>query len=146
MDYIREAIEFLTNYDNLKTSLINLELDIREIKADLNAGQIKAIEYSDMPSGDSAQLPDDKLINKMYMFQVKKKEYFLTKKTIKKMDQVLARLPSDDERILRAYYILGLREGTLFKHTFCSERTFYRMKTQAIRTFAIQLHGIDAIK
>jgi len=146
LDYIREAVDFLINYNNLKTSLINLEMDIREINAELNAGQMKAIEYSDMPKGDSSQLPDDKLINKMYMFQVKKKEYFLTKKIIKKMDEVMARLPSNDERILRAYYILGYREETLFKHTFCSERTFYRAKTQAIRTFAIQLHGINAIK
>jgi len=146
LDYIREAVEFLTNYDNLKTSLINLDMSIKEITEELNVGQLKGIAYSDMPTGDNSQLPDDKLVNKIYMLQVKKQEYALTKLTIKRMNKILSRLPSNVERILRGYYILGYREETLYKYTCCSERTFYRIKNQAIRTFAVQLHGISAIK
>lgn len=145
MDYIRDAIEFLKNYDNLKTSLDNLKNDIQELKAELAVGQIGAMEYSDMPKGDSSQLPDDKLVNKMYALNVKQKEYSITKKTIEKMDKVLSKLPKEDEKILRAWYIEGLRGETVYKHTFCSERNFYRCKNQALRTFAVQLHGINAI-
>ena len=145
MDYIREAIEFLTNYDNFTTAIINLEMEIAEIKEELKVGQMKAIEYTDMPTGSSSQLPGDKLVNKMYSLQVKESEYALTKKTPKKMNKILSRLPKDDEKVLRSYYILGYREETLFKYIACSERNFYRIKNQAIRTFAIQLHGINVL-
>lgn len=146
MDYIRDTIDYLKNYSNLQQSLENLELDIKELRAEINAGQVGAIEYSDMPKGDSSQLPDDKIVNKIYVLQVKRKEYALTKKTLEKMDKVLSGLPKEDERILRAWYIDGLRGETVYKHTFCSERNFYRCKNQALRTFAVQLHGINAIK
>lgn len=145
MDYIRDAIEFLKNYDNLKVALDNLEDDIKELKADLAVGQLGAMEYSDMPKGDSSQLPDDKIVNKIYALKVKRQEYLITKKTLGKMDKVLSQLPKEDERILRAWYIEGLRGESVLKETHCSERNFYRCKSQALRTFAIQIHGINAV-
>lgn len=145
MNYIGDAIEYLKNYENLKKAIDNLENDIKELKAELNAGQVKGIEYSDMPKGDSPGLPDDNIINKMYMLQIKRKEYAITKKTIEKMDKVLSGLSKEDERILRAWYIDGLRGDTVYKHTLCSERNFYRCKSNALKNFAVQLHGIRAI-
>jgi len=145
MNYISDAIDYLRNYENLKRALDNLEIDIKELKAELNTGQVKAIEYSDMPKGDSSQLPDDKTVNKIYMLQVKRKEYALTKKSLEKMDKVLSGLSKEDERILRAWYIDGLRGDTAYKHTYCSERNFYRCKSNALKNFAVQLHGINAI-
>ena len=146
MDYIKEAIDYLINYDNLGKALTNLEMDIREIKCDLESGQIGAIEYSDMPKGDSSELPDDKLINKLYRLKVKKMEYCLTKKTLDKMNKALSGLSREDEKILRSWYVEGYRGETVLKHNNCSESTFYRNKNRAIRTFAIQLHGIAALK
>lgn len=145
MNYIDDAVEYLKNYENLQRALENLEMDIRELKAEINAGQLNAVQYSDMPKGNGPLLQDDKLINKMYKLQVKKKEYIITKKTIEKMDKAIANLPEVDQKILRAWYIDGLRDETAYKHTGCSERNFYRCKNQALKTFSIQLHGISAI-
>jgi len=146
MDYIRETIEYLKNYDSLKQSLINLEMDIKELKSNLDVGKIGAINYSDMPKGSNAQLPGDDVINNIYRLKVKREEYAITKKTLEKMDKTLAALDPYYAKILRAYYIDGLREESLYKHTNCSERNFYRSKNTALRVFAVQLHGINAIK
>lgn len=146
MDYIRETIEYLKNYDSLRQSLVNLEMDIKELKSNLDVGKIGAINYSDMPKGSSSQLPDDNIVNNIYKLKVKRQEYAITKKTLEKMDKVLSGLDPYYEKILRSYYIDGLREETLYKHTNCSERNFYRCKNTALRVFAVQLHGINAIK
>ncbi|OPJ58447.1 DUF1492 domain-containing protein [Clostridium oryzae] len=145
MDYIRDAVEYLENYDNLKRSLENLKLDIMELNLDLKSGAMKGIKYSDMPKGDSANLPDDVIVNKMYKLKVKKNEYALTRKMLEKMDEVIDKLPELDRNILRSWYIDGLRGDTILTHTGCSERNFYRCKSKALKVFAIQLHGIKAV-
>jgi hypothetical protein len=145
MNYIGEAIDYLKNYENMQRALENLEMDIKELKANINAGQIGAIEYSDMPKGGGNSLPGDEIINNLYVLQVKRRQYSLTKRAIEKMDLVLSKLPPEDEKILRYWYIDGLRGDTVYEHTNCSERNFYRCKNQALKTFAIQLHGLPAV-
>lgn len=144
MDYKREAEERLINYENLKVSLENLEDRIKELKADLSC--VKGISYSDMPKGSRKDLPDDAVINKMYELQVARNNYSQTKRELSKIDNLLNNLPDYERKIIKAYYIDGLRGESLLKETRCgNERQFYRDKKGAIKTLAIQMFGIKVI-
>lgn len=147
MDCIGETIEFLKSYEHLQKALNNILLDIKELQEELNSGQLGAIEYSDMPKGDSSTLPGDDVINKMYSMQVKKKQYIETKKKLDKINKIISELPAQDQKVLKFWYMEGLRGDTALKHIGCtSERQLHRDKNRAIRTLAIQLHGIMALK
>lgn len=145
MNYIREAMEYLENYNNLKSALENLKMDIGELKSALDTGQMGAMEYNDMPTGGGSSEPDDKIINNMYMLQEKRRQYASTKKMVDRIERVLEKLPPEDKKILTIWYVDGIRGDDAYNDAGCSERNFFRQKTKALRTLAIHLHGLPAI-
>jgi DNA-directed RNA polymerase specialized sigma subunit len=144
MDYKREAEERLNNYDNLKISLDNLGIRIRELKSELES--IKAMSYSDMPKGGGKGQPDDAVVNKMFELQVARNNYSETRKEVNKIETIISRLPEYEQKLIKAYYLEGLRGDSLLKETNCAnDRQLYRDKAKAIKTLAIQLFGIKVI-
>jgi hypothetical protein len=148
MDYIKEAENYLRNYNDLVDSVDNLKNEIYEINADLTS--IKNIDYSGMPHGSGGALPDDKLINKLYRKQKAEEELKKTLIAINRIDCVLKKLSEGEdnkkyEKILRLYYIEGARGQALEEALECSERHCYRLKGIAIRRLAVQLFGIKGL-
>ncbi|MBU3185644.1 DUF1492 domain-containing protein [Clostridium estertheticum] len=143
MNYIEEAEEYLTNYDNLKISLENLRMDVIEL--DETFKSIKAINYSGMPHGSGAGEPSDAILNKMFQRDQKKVMYDETLNVITRMEKIFANLQEADMKILRLWYIDGYRCEQLIKDLNCSESTIFRNKRKAIRVLAIQLFGLKGI-
>lgn len=152
MDYIREAVEYLKSYRDMKISLDNLKDEIRELKLEIPGDT--AISFSDMPGGSGPNLPDDSIINKMCRLEKAKGEYFATKKKLEKMDGIIGGLSSKGdkcyEKILRLWYIDNNDKGKpdvekIAKELNYTERHVYRIKGIALRKFAIQLHGVKVI-
>lgn len=151
MDYIREAVEYLKSYKDMKISLKNLKDEIRELGLEIPGDT--AISFSDMPGGSGPHLPDDKIINKMCRLEQAKEEYIATKKKLEKMDKIIAKLSYGGnkcyEKVLRMWYIdNGDKKPDaeeIAKELNYTERHVYRIKGIALRKFAIQLHGVKVI-
>lgn len=146
MDYVREAVEYLKNYDNLDIARQNLKDEIMELQEDLKS--VKEIGYSDMPTGSGAEFPDDNIINKMFRLNKAEKEYKSTLVTIKRINKVFEKFNKTNPtfaKILKAYFIDCLVEEEILKQFSYSERHLRRLKQQALRCFAIQIFGIKTL-
>ena len=148
MNYIKEAEDYLRNYNDLLSAIDNLTREISEINEDLVC--IKNIDYSGMPHGSGVGLPDDKLVNKLFRKQKAEEELESTRNAVKRIDKVLEGLSNGDgnekhQQVLRLFYIEGVRGQALEDALECSERHVYRLKGRAIRRLAIQLFGIKVI-
>ncbi|KGK88023.1 hypothetical protein [Clostridium sp. HMP27] len=148
MDYIKEAEGYLRNYTDLTDAVENLEKELEFLEEEITGA--KAIDYSGMPGGGGAALPDDRLVNLLYQKQIKEKSLELTKKKIKLIDSVLSQMAvgegnEQDEKVLRKFFIDNIRGQALEKEFGVSERHVYRMKGKAIRRFAIQIFGIKGL-
>lgn len=146
MDYKREAIEYLRQYDNLQTSLDNLKDEIRELSIDIKT--LKAVSYSDMPSGRGAVEPDDALVNKMIRLSRAKNEYKRTQRTLDRIIVTMDRFEKDNSnyaKILKKYYMECLTEEQIAEDINMSQRHLRRLKNKAIKTFALSIFGVNVI-
>lgn len=148
MNYIREAIEELEEYNHLKCSLANLIEEIRDIKSTMP--DVKAIVIDGMPHGNGPSSPDDAIVNKLYTIQKKQKEYTHTKRRIERIDRILDNISKDKGcekygKLLKLWYIEKWDKSDIATEVGCTERHLYRVKGAAIRKFAIELNGINVI-
>lgn len=143
MDYIKEAEWYLRNYRDLKMAVTTIEDELDYLEEELTGA--KAIDYSGMPSGGGATLPDDRVVNLLYQKQVKQKTLDLTKLKVKHIETIFNNLGPKDEDLLKAFYLDNLRGNELEGQFALSERQVYNLKKIAIKRFAIQLFGIKAV-
>lgn len=146
MDYVREAVEYLKNYDSLKTSLENLKCEILELRVSLKT--VKELVYSDMPNGSGGSLPDDVTVNTIYRLDRAEEEYKRTAKMVKRMNTAFENFEKENSnygKILRGYFIDQYTEDQMMKDFGYSDRHLRRIKQQALRVFAIQVFGIKVI-
>jgi len=144
MDIIKDAESYLESYWDLKDSIITIAKEIELLDEDIKS--VKSLDYSGMPHGNGPSQPDDRLINLLYKKQVKEKLLEITKDKVTFIDDILLKLSKyEDGKVLRAYYIDGLRKEELEKAIGSCERNIYRMKNKAVRRFAIHIFGIVAL-
>lgn len=148
MNYIREAVEELEEYNRLRCSLANLAEEIRDIRSTMP--DAKAVVIDDMPHGSGPSSPDDAIVNKLYVIQKKQKEYANTKRRIERIDRILENISKEKGcekygKLLKLWYIEKWNKEDIATETGYTERHLYRIKGQAIRKFAIELNGIDVI-
>lgn len=143
MDYIKEAEGYLRSYRDFKQSIATIESEIDYLDEELIGA--KAIDYSGMPSGGGATLPDDRVINLLYQKQVKQKALDSTKAKINHIEKIFTNLGAKDEELLKAFYLNNLRGIELEGQFGVSERHAYNLKKIAIKRFAIQLFGIKVV-
>lgn len=148
MNYIKEAIDYLRNYENLSRSTANLKDEIISLKLELKS--VKEISYSDMPHGGAdPAMSDDAIVNKMFRLKKAEDDYKETSRTLKRMDKTMERFKESNElyyKVLNGYFIDQLTEEQLMKDFNYSDRHLRRIKQNALRTFAIQLFGINAMR
>lgn len=143
MDYIKEAEVYLRSYRDFKKSIELIENEIEYLDEELVGA--KAIDYSGMPSGGGATLPDDRIINLLYQKQVKQKALESTILKVNHIENIFINLGEKDEEILKAFYLDNLRGIELEGKFGVSERHAYNLKKAAIKRFAIQLFGIKIV-
>lgn len=145
MDYMREAVEYLKNYDKLNVALNNLKDEIRELKIDIKS--VSGVEYSDLPKGAGINT-DDRIINLMFRLDKAQEEYKKTSRTLNRMNKVFdsfEKIDNNYAKILKKYFIENLTEAQIADDLKISDRHLRRLKQQAIKAFSITIFGISAM-
>lgn len=143
MNYIREAIEYLKNYQNLKIAAENLRDRLHELNEELQG--YKEINVTDMPGG-SAKTPDDAVCNLIFQRDRTKEQYIETVNAITKIEKILNNLEDKEKKILNLSYIMDIPDSNIANYELhCSRITVQRIKKEALRKLAVQLFGIKAI-
>lgn len=157
MDYIREAIEYLRHYNDLKISLETLKYEVMQIDAEIKS--VKAIDYSGQPHGSGGKAPDDLLVNRVYRKQKAMQEIKLTKIKLAKLDEALSGLSEGQgnqlqEEMVRWFYVDNKKLSQVRKnleqrnmdHNFrdkeLSDRQIYKIRDKGIKRMAIRFFGI----
>lgn len=157
MDYIKEAIEYLRHYNDLKISLESLKYEVMQIDAEVKS--IKAIDYSGQPHGSGGKSPDDLLVNRVYRKQKAIQEIKLTKIKLAKLNEALNGLSDGEdnylqEELVRWFYIDHKKLSQIkkkleqknvehnFKDKELSDRQIYKIRDKGIKRMAIRFFGI----
>lgn len=144
MNYVREAIEYLRNYGDLKIAQENLEDKLHELNGSLEG--YKEVNNSGMPGGGSAGAPDDKVCNLIFIRDRTTESLIETNNTIMKIDYILSKLGEEERKIIISSYAEEKSDLLIAEELNISRRTFYRYRGEAIRKLAVQLFGIQVIK
>ncbi|WMJ80965.1 DUF1492 domain-containing protein [Clostridium sp. MB40-C1] len=147
MNYINEAMEYLTSYKDLKIAIENL--NEKEIKLNERLYGLRSGNFNGMPKGKSVEA-DDILVNTIFQLDQTRKFIKETEDKIKEIDDVLKNLKENDdteeyEKLLRLWYIEDWTKIAMTEEFNCSDRQLYRIRAKAIRKLAIQLFGIKVI-
>lgn len=143
MNYITEAIEYLTHYKDLDIANDNIELRIKEVESELEG--CKGAVYSDMPKGSKA-MPDDRICNLIFQKDRLKELHEENKLKLSQLENMFNKLEDEYRDILKLSYVERKNEMSILDELSMSRATYYRLRTKAIKSFAIQLFGIAAIK
>jgi hypothetical protein len=100
MNYIKEAEEYLRSYSDLKDSIVNIKKELEFLELEITGA--KAIDYSGMPGGGGAALPDDRLVNLLYKKQVKEAALESTTNTLSYINYIFERLSEKEAKVLKA--------------------------------------------
>jgi len=143
MDYIREAVEQLSNYNLLVASLTIMQGQLEALR--LEKYNIKAQIISSEPRGGGGE-PDDKIVNNIFKRKILINNIVATNKKINCIDKSLAALDKNEKRILDRVFIIGGKNGIrdIAEELTFSNAQVYRMRDKAIRRFSIALFGICA--
>lgn len=141
MDYIKESVEWLKNYNRLKSSIETMALELKDLNMELNQMGYKPIDYSGMPHGNY-KIPDDEVCNRIVERDKKAKAIQETKDKIEKLDLILSKLDAEEREILKAKFIDGLSYEEMSNQLHLSFATITRKKNEGLRNLALQLWGI----
>ncbi len=141
MDYIKESVEWLKNYNRLKSSIETMTLELNDLNIELNQMGYKPIDYSGMPHGNY-KIPDDEVCNRIVKRDKKAKAIQETKERVGKLDLILSKLDVEERAILKAKFIDGLSYEDMSKQLNLSFATITRKKNEGLRNLSLQLWGI----
>ena len=104
MDYIREAIEQLKDYNLMVASVATMQEQLEVLK--LEKYNIKAQVISREPKSGGSE-PDDKLANNIFKRRVIINNIIATNKKINCIDKSLAILAQDEQKVLKRMFVIG---------------------------------------
>lgn len=144
MDYIREAIEQLKDYNLLVASLTTMQEQVEALKYEKE--NIKAQVITREPKGSRKSDPDDNIINNIFQRKVLINNIVATQKKIKCIDMSLAILDTSEQRVLNRCFIVGGKNAIsdLSEELKFSPAQVYRLRDQAIRRFSKAFYGVCA--
>lgn len=143
MDYIKEAIEQLKEYNNLIAAEKNLVSQINALR--IEKDNLKATTLSFAAGGGGVGEHDDKIVNNIYMTQVLSKNLAATKKRIRSIEGALAVLTEGENLVLNRMFVIGGKRAVenLMDSLGYEKAQIYRIKDLAIKKFATALFGIE---
>jgi len=142
MDYIREAIEQLKDYNLLVASVTTMQQQVEALK--LEKYNIKAQVITREPKGSGSSEPDDKIVNNIFKRKLLINSIVATNKKIECIDKSLAVLEPTEQKVLNRIFVIGNHNGIedLSKELNFGKSQIYRIKDQAIRRFARAMYGV----
>jgi len=142
LDYIREAIEQLKEYNLLTASLPTMQEQLEVLK--FEKYNIKAQVITREPKGGGDSEPDDKLVNNIFRRRILINTIVATNKKINCIDKSLAILENDEQKVLKRMFVKGGQNAIddLSEELSLSKSQIYRIKEQAIRRFAKAMYGV----
>ena len=141
MDYIRESVEWLKNYKTLKSSIITIESELKDLEIELKHMGYKPIDYTGMPHGNY-KIPDDEICNRIVLRDKKADALKRTKAKLEKLDLILSKLDHEEREILKAKFIDGLSYEEMASKLNLSYASITRKKSEGLRKLSLQLWGI----
>ena len=142
MDYIREAIEQLRDYNLLMSSVSTMQEQLEALK--LEKYNIKAQVITREPKGGGNTEPDDKTVNNIFKRRMLINNIVATNKKISCIDKSLAVLDTNEQKVLNRIFVIGSHNaiGDLCTELNFSKSQIYKIKDQAIRRFARAMYGV----
>jgi hypothetical protein len=148
MDYIREAEKKLAHYKDMQRSLKYQDREISKLKWAGAPNGITGMSMDGMPKGNKA----DEMINIAFELKAYMDMKNATEQAILEIDTILKNISIDKgcelyERVLRLWYIECMKkEKILSELNYGSLTSIYELKNAAIRKFAVNLFGYEALK
>jgi hypothetical protein len=142
MDYVREAIEALKDYNNLITAEKNLVDQINGLM--MERDNIKATRIKDVVVNGGNSQPDDAIANNIFKRKVLNLNLHATRKKIECMDRAFARLDDIEGKVLNRLFIIGGKNGIddLCKELGYERSQVYNIRNDAIRRLSKALFGV----
>lgn len=142
MDFKREAVENLKNYEARKEGVRRAERQIAILKEESVA--LRSATTDKTPVSGSTNLREDRMINNVALRQELERGKKTTEKWVKLMDEALAALDEEDRRVLELMYIHKTKGSVdqLCEELYCEPRTVYRKRDAAVRKFAMLFYGV----
>lgn len=142
MDFKREAVENLKNYEARKEGVRRAERQIAILKEESVA--LRSATTDKTPVSGSTNLREDRMINNVALRQELERGKKTTEKWVKLMDEALAALDDEDRRVLELMYIRKTKGSVdrLCEELYCEPRTVYRKRDAAVRKFAMLFYGV----
>jgi len=149
MDYIKEAEKYLYNYQDLKRSIKTMERRILQLVEKTGPKDITAINLD--TTGIKAGKYDE-TINILFEIQKLQQSINETKAKLKEIDQLLDEMSNNPKRqmwgkVLKLWYIEGKTKEEIAEELgYSDRRNIYYLRDPAIRTFAVNILGIEGLK
>lgn len=149
VNYIKEAENYLKYYRHLQKSLDNTEreinyLKLRDMPRYIKASQMEETEIRSMMGKDDAW-------NDIYKIIMLTECWNDTSKAMQNIDDVLDMISGEKNcghysRLLKLWYIDKWDKYEISEELHLSRRSVFYHKEEAIRSFAVALFGIKALK
>lgn len=142
MNWKREAVDKLKNYEARRTALEGIPKEIRQLESAFSG--IRSATTDGTPiSGDGSTREDFMLSNIVHRDELKRrlKE---TRLWVAQVDKALAVLDDEERLVLERFYIHRAKGniGDLCERLNVEQPTAYRRRDQALRHFTIALYGV----
>lgn len=148
MNYIEEAEKYLKHHNDLYRSLRNMHRERAKLIGKGGPKFYKEADYTQpVVTGGLGQ---EEAYNLLFKIKVLSDNIAKTEEKIKEIDIILEDISREPGcelygDILKKWYIIKMpREEIAQEASYC-ERNIYKIKDKAIRKFAVNLFGLDAI-
>jgi hypothetical protein len=150
VNYIKEAENILWHYNDLYKSLVNLDKQIAKIISRSGPKELSAVALD--LTGIHGSGKSDEAYNVLFELQKLKDCREGTAKELFKIDVLLDNISAEPGcelfgAVLRKWYIEKMpKEDIANEIGYSSKQSIYSLRAKAIRKFAIQMFGIEALK
>ncbi len=148
MNYIEEAEKYLRHYNDLYRSLRNMNKERARLIGHAGPKGYPTLDYT-QPIGSGGSGQDD-AYNILFKIKTLTENIKKTEQKLEEIEKVLSEISREPGSelygdILKKWYIEKVsREEIALESQYC-ERNIYKLKNKAIRKFAINLFGLDAV-
>ena len=142
MDWKREAVDELRNYQARKHAISSIAGQIEDLRKEITSIRSASADGTPVSGGSNGR--DDALVNNIMKRDKLKDSQKLTENRVHRIENALAQLSDRDRCVLQRFYIAPMAGGM---ERFCMEQnvektTAYRWKDNALRKFAIAMYGM----
>lgn len=141
MDWKKEAIEKLKNYEAKKHCISSIPEEIRQMKEQYAAIRSATADGSPVRGGGSGR--EDMMLNNIVMREELTNAYRQAMRWVKQVDAALAILTPEERLILERFYICSEKGNVdrLCEELGLEKTAVYNRKDSALRRFTLCLYG-----